>query len=500
MGPGCYTKDRAARGREAVLTPNFLVDVAMYAWVLVGIACFAVLKPTRALLVVLLGGAMFLPELALVKIGIPLNKDGIVSLVCGLGCLATSGKKIFRAKPFRSVDALILVMMIGGFFTVRSNQDALTYGSWMTKDLPGMTWADAAIGWMVDVLTVATPYVLARSMFRDEEDLKELLSAFAIAGLIYSFFALLETRLSPQLHNWIYGYHQHKFLQTIRWGGFRPMVFMAHGLAVAMFFFAAMTSALVLKKARRSIAGFPAGVVAGFLFMVLILCKSTGAIVYGVAVVPLILASRPKRQLAVAGVVAVLVFAYPALRSLDYFPNDMVLDLANSVSEERGESLAFRFGNEVQLAKKARERMWWGWGGYGRNRIYSDDTGLDISVTDGFWIIQFGGRGLVGMVCSFALMLLPVLIARRKLREIPDPAAQQLVGGLALIVVFFATDLLPNGLYNMLPYFLAAALLGSVQGLVQKAKAAPLAQPARVVPGRSAAPQLPEVARTMRPR
>ena len=31
---------------------------------------------------------------------------------------------------------------------------------------------------------------------------------------------VIELRFSPQLHNWVYGYHQHDFVQTIRDGGY----------------------------------------------------------------------------------------------------------------------------------------------------------------------------------------------------------------------------------------------------------------------------------------
>ena len=47
---------------------------------------------------------------------------------------------------------------------------------------------------------------------------------------------MFEARLSPQLHSRLYGFTQHDFLQTVRGDyTYRPMVFMQHGLAVAMF-------------------------------------------------------------------------------------------------------------------------------------------------------------------------------------------------------------------------------------------------------------------------
>ena len=103
--------------------------------------------------------------------------------------------------------------------------------------------------------------------------------------------------------------------------------------------------------------------------------------------------------------------------------------------------------------------MLWGWGAFGRGRVY-DDTGKDISVTDGWWIIQLGGRGAVGLACLLGLLLLPIAYAYRNCRKIPDKKDRMLIGNLAIIAVFYTLDLLPNGLYNSLPFFFSGALLG----------------------------------------
>ena len=58
---------------------------------------------------------------------------------------------------------------------------------------------------------------------------------FVLGGLIYVPLCLFEVRMSPQLHNMVYGFAQHSFGQTVRGGGWRPMVFMQHGLAVGLF-------------------------------------------------------------------------------------------------------------------------------------------------------------------------------------------------------------------------------------------------------------------------
>ena len=78
----------------------------------------------------------------------------------------------------------------------------------------------------------------------------------------------------------------------------------------------------------------------------------------------------------------------------------------NSVGADRAKSLQFRFRNEDMLAEKALRRAMWGWGRFGKSRVY-DENGKDISTTDGLWIITLGISGIVGLTAVTAIYLLP---------------------------------------------------------------------------------------------
>ena len=54
---------------------------------------------------------------------------------------------------------------------------------------------------------------------------------------------LFEIRMSPQLHRWLYGYYPFGFITQMRYGGFRPSVFMENGLVCAFFAMTAMVAA-----------------------------------------------------------------------------------------------------------------------------------------------------------------------------------------------------------------------------------------------------------------
>jgi hypothetical protein len=55
------------------------------------------------------------------------------------------------------------------------------------------------------------------------------------------------------LHTWVYGYFPHSFAQQLRYGGYRPVVFMGHGLLVALFAAIALISAVVMWQLKSKV-------------------------------------------------------------------------------------------------------------------------------------------------------------------------------------------------------------------------------------------------------
>lgn len=59
-----------------------------------------------------------------------------------------------------------------------------------------------------------------------------LLKVLALACLAYSLLALWEVRMSPRLNREIYGFFGHSWSQHVRYGGYRPILFLNHGIWV----------------------------------------------------------------------------------------------------------------------------------------------------------------------------------------------------------------------------------------------------------------------------
>ncbi len=444
--------------------PNLLAYLVLFLWVPVTVVAFMRLRPSLATMVCMLSGVMFLPEQLAIDPPLlpPMDKLSITATWAFFGCLWKARDRIAEARPLRGIDALFLLVLIGNIGTALTNGDALVTGP---TTRPALTLYDAFAGGVKDTLSLYLPFLLGRAMLRTRRDLLDLTRVLVIAGIVYAALALVEIRFSPQLHRWLYGYHQHDFSMTMRFGGYRPMIFMLHGLATAMF---VLTTAVVACARWR--AGEAKPWTAAFLTAVLVLCKSTGAIVYALVVVPLV-ASTKRPRMWLASVLAAMVLLFPLLRGADVFPTDTLVEWAGHINEDRALSLWFRFDQEDQLLDRARERIYFGWGPYSRNRIYDPETGEDLSVTDGDWMIQVGTRGLVGFIGLYGLLALAVVVAQRRLKKIRKRRDRILVAALGLASALQTVDLLPNGLFHFLPFFFAGAVAGLSEGLATRRRA-----------------------------
>jgi cell division protein FtsW (lipid II flippase) len=266
--------------------------------------------------------------------------------------------------------------------------------------------------------------------------------------------------MSPQLSNWIYGYFPSSFPTEVRYGGFRPVVFMENGLVLAFFAATSLLAAVALWRARIRIRPFAPPAVIAYLGVLLVLCKAAGALMYGLFGGPLIALARPRLQMRLAVMLVGIGLLYPALRATQLFPTSSVLGTMGLINEERASSLAFRFRQEDLLLAHAEERPWFGWGRYARSRVFNEYTGGDDSVTDGMWIITLGSFGIFGFVAQFGLLAFSVFRAAPLARLIKSEQDRVLIAALALIVALNVVEQLPNAGISGWSWVLAGALIG----------------------------------------
>jgi hypothetical protein len=433
--------------------------VALVLWGLLGVVFFAVMRPVRAALMTVFAFALFAPEGVYFKLPfVPAIDKNVLPYIIGiLACILRSPGSLGRAKAGKWFLGVFAVLLFGGIGTTLTNLDPLIFP---TMVIPPMSLKDGMLMAFSGVFQSLLPFTLGVMLFRTEKDLSQLMRFLVAAGALYSLFMLFEVRFSPALHFWIYGYQARTdFTQNIRWGGYRPTVFMTHGLAVGLFSAVVVLAAAGLTRAKRRVLGLPGGVVLAYLAVILVLSKSTGAILYGLFAIPLVLVGGPRSQKWTIIVLSLVVLLYPLLRLSQLFPAEDVLSWSKSMSEDRASSLSDRFKNEDQLAAKARERAIFGWGGYSRNMIWPE-VGHSLSVVDGQWILCFGSEGVVSFLQLFGLLLYPVFGALRHIKKLRLSSERAMVMGLAIALTISVVDLIPNSLFSNYPCFLAGALQG----------------------------------------
>jgi len=392
--------------------PNTFAYGALLIWPLVTFAIFAILRPNQAVIWSLLAGYLFLPVKTSFDFpGVPaLDKTSIVNLSTFLAAILYTGPRAVRAPQEWWINVLMIGYVASPILTIFGNSDALIYGDLL---IPGLKLYDAFSSGAYKAIDLL-PLLIGYNLLRTPKGQHEILRAIVIASLGYSLLMLVEIRLSPQLHRWIYGFFPHSFDQQMRGDGFRPVVFLGHGLLVAIFAAISIAAAAYLARMRVRLFGISSWWWLAYLLIVLMLCKSLGALILAVAAAGMTLFMNRKLIRIICASAALIVLTYPALRGSDSIPVQPIADYVAHYSEERAASFQTRIDNEDQLLARANQRPWFGWGGYGRNRVFNEETGKDISITDGMWIIIVGTYGWIGYIFTFGLLCIPIIISSAK--------------------------------------------------------------------------------------
>ncbi|MFN3994825.1 MAG: hypothetical protein ACK4IU_18185, partial [Tabrizicola flagellatus] len=431
---------------------------------LAAVALFRSLTLERALVWTIIGGHLLLPSETVIKFPmIPaIDKHLVPAITALMLCLLMAPRQVpswdATARFGRQIlFGLLLLIIVTPVLTVMSNTEPIIDGRIF---LPGLRLYDAW-GLISQILVALVPFWLGLRYLNTQAGHRALLEAFAIGGLVYTIPALIEVRLSPQLHTWVYGFFPSDFVQHIRAGGFRPVVFLNHGLMVGIFFCLSIISAAILfREARREgRLAFPWLAAMFWLILVLYLCKSLGALIIAVPSALIVLLLGARLQVALSVVVAFVVMFYPMLRGAGWIPVNATYELALSIDEERAASLKFRLDNEDVLLTKANLKPLVGWGSWGRNSIFDPETGQMTSITDGIWLIFIGVYGWLGYIGRFGMLTVPILLFALR-RKTLGPSL--LMPGMTVLLSAALIDLLPNsGLVNYV-WLMAGAVAGIV--------------------------------------
>ncbi len=432
----------------------------LLSWPVLALILFGICTLPNALIAVILVPYLFLPEAHSINLpGLPdLDKDIVISLGLALCLLANRGRlqKELQAQTFAPLYPFLGVMlwgffalmMIGGFLTVLNNGEGLRFGPRYIP--PAQAWD--AVSLSGQRFLVLLPFWCAARYLAHPDMHRALLKSLAIAVVAYSVLMLVEIRFSPQLHNWIYGYHQHSFLQHIR-DGFRPKVFLEHGIWVGFLVFMAVISAAVMWRTTGQRIW---GVTFLWIFAILAISENLAALTIAIILLGVLFVFKPRLQRWFLLVTMLLILFFPALRQVQLVPTQTIVAWAVLVDEERAGSLAFRLRHEDALLERVMIKPITGWGGWGRSQVY-DENGRDTTISEGRWILTLSRFGWIGYIALFGFLISPlvVLALGRRFGTIPPETM-----GLGLIATGNLIYMIPNATLTPVGLMVFGALAG----------------------------------------
>lgn len=430
---------------------TFLAPIVLFGWIPLAVIFFFKLKPHHAVLFSVIGGWLFLPTVGFDLPGLPEHtKSTSIALGLILGGWLSGARQKFRFK-WSIYDVPMILWCMSPFISSMTNKLGL-YDGLSTAFQQVILWG--------------IPYFAARIYFDTPDKLHDLCIGIIMGGLIYLPLCLYEIRMSPELNKILYGYFPHSWIQHKRYGGWRPIVFMHHGLMVALWMASSATALFWLWRDNyiKHIKGLPVFFIVIALLITTVLCKSANgwaALAIGCGFYYIYRkyeTNLPFRLLLLS------VPIYAGFRISGIILGEDIQALASSIFDaERVSSLSIRLLQEDLFIKKAMESPIFGWGGYSRGWPVDPITGeVQIKWVDSLWLITFSKNGFSGLFSLLASQLTgPWLIFRSNRKIMQQFGIPTLIPILlGLIVVLFMIDCLLNGMINPIYTMISGALVG----------------------------------------
>jgi len=427
-----------------------LAQLVLYAWLPIILYLFVRYSPQRAVIISFIAGWMFLPQMGISLPFIP-DFDRINSTCYGVlvGILLFDPGRLNRFK-LSWIDIPIVTWSLCNLASSLTN---------------GLGLYDGVNQSLSTTMSWGVPYFIGRLYLDNFIALRRLAIAIFIGVVIYAPMCLYESRLMQNFHLLVYGF-QHPsqtFIFSIRLGGYRPSIFMTSGLMLSLWMMLGTILAMIIwrSKLMSKLWGIPIVYYVGLLLITFVLIRSTGAyVLFATSVAILFIAKWFKIAPFFWSIVAITIL-YIYTGAAGNFPREQYINLMSNYFEpDRIESMDFRFKNEELLSAKARERAVFGWGGFGRSRIFNE-KGEDISTTDSLWIIALGSNGAVGLASVFGVLLLPVISfgIRFPAKLWGNPLVAP-TAAFAVFILMYAYDCTANAMVNPVYTLICGGIAG----------------------------------------
>ena len=411
--------------------------IVIVLWIVGFLTAIMVRRTPAVLCAGMMCGFLFLPQFSIDLPGLQLGKQNLLMIVTAayVSMIATEHLPRFR---LHILDLPLIGYMCSIYASSLSN---------------GLGSYDGCVGALANFLIWGLPWFIGRIVFASPLNALVLARWVVLGALIYLPFCLIEMRLAPTLHATVYGYTLRKTAAFMRYGFWRPTVFMDFGLQLALFMGIASIVALwasITGKIHRvwHVATKRWAISLGVLT---VFCVGTGAIILTVVGWILVLRSRSRLQRIPLLALGLLPILYPLYRMANVGQVSAV-EVSEKSSEigNRLQSLNTRILNEEKFLSRWQQRPWLGWTG----RYYSFDKGEAIA--DSLWIQKLAKNGIAGWSCVTAMMLLPCL---RSFWRLPVHGVDNPQFVFAVCVVIFMLDCLANAMENPVYVLMAGSIV-----------------------------------------
>lgn len=433
-----------------------LNPIALTGWIFVTVFLFATRSPRTAVIISVMGSFLFLP-MSLIDLPLlpSLNKTTAVAFGIVLGELVSGSRQKERFRLSGFDFPMMLWCFIAPMVTSLSN---------------GLGLYDGFSNLLTNFFSWGVVFWAGRRYFGSPESMRDLTKAILTGALLYVPIVLFEVRMSPKLHLSIYGFFQHSFDQHFRYGGYRPIGFMQHGLMVALWMALGTTTAFWLWRTKSvdKAGGLPIGIVFLCFAGSVVLCKSGNAAVFTLLGIVSYFVYATKRSSKILKWIVLFIPFYFFIRLSNLVTIPQIENqIAHFFDAERVDSLVIRLRQENLFGERALLRPLFGWGGYGRGWPVDSETGAPlIQMVDSFWVIVFSTSGILGLLSVYASMGLgPLLVLARSglmkgsSRQPGSPYRVDAIV-LSLVISFFLLDSLINSMVSPM-YILCSGALAS---------------------------------------
>ncbi len=404
-------------------------------WLTIFFVVFAIKRSIAVLCHGVVFGFLFLPQFTIDLPFLDFNKSVLLAVVTAFSILLLepTSRPTFRPSV---IDLPVIVFCLSGLGASVSNELGVYDGLVSTARL-FCIWG--------------LPYFIGRVVFASSDNALTLLRTIILGGLVYVPFCAFEMKMAPVLHPMIYGYTprlSNDFVHAVRFGMWRPTVFLEMGLQLSLFMGIASVVALWGSVSGRisKVALLPCSAVACILGATTILCVSSGAIGLTAIGWGVVLSSRLNLQRLLLFALLLPTIAYPAYRMTNVGAIQVDDTNANAEFADRLQSLKVRVVSEDHFLEKWTLQPLFGW-----SPTYFLAT-IKFAIPDSQWIIILTCYGLVGWLAWSLMLTIAVTPAIFHINEYGGVAHPAVPMGLCILVFWLDCQMnaFPTILYGVL--------------------------------------------------